>query len=226
MKIKLQQYSVPLLIGYLVILFVICLYPRTITIHSQEEKTELLEKGTTVLPREGDNVKIANEPAVFRIENGKRRKYPSAESYLAENPPFGTVYDSGGILIITKYTALQFPVGEPVSELPIAQKLLYKPSLEVSEGKSFSEQFFRSDKLGHAFGYLILGLLLLAVLETHTSYTPKKRRYYMFLIGTVLGILIEYLQATLTANRQAEFLDLFFNTLGLWLSVWVYKKWR
>lgn len=226
MKTKLQYHSVPLLIGYLVILFVICLYPRTITIQHSEKKTEPLEKGTTLVPQEGDNVKIANEPAVFRIEQGKRRKYPSAESYLDSNPPFGTVYDSGGILIITKYTAQKFPVGKPMSDLPIAQKLLSKPSWEKKQDKPFSERFFRSDKLGHAFGYLILGLLLLAVLEKKTTLAYKKRLYYMFLIGTVLGILIEYLQATLTANRQAEFLDLFFNTLGLWLSVWVYKKWE
>ena len=224
MKTKLYSYSIPLLIGYLVLLFIICLYPRRISIRPTTKKMIPIEQGQSVFPKEGDNIKIVNEAAVFRFEAGQRRKYPSAPAYLSANPPFGTVYDSGGILVITAAVAEQIPIGSPIPDLPLSEKLLYQSKTAPSKPKPFYKRIFRSDKAGHALGYFILGILLLIVLETKTKATPQKCILWLFVIGTSIGILLEFLQATLTANREAELLDVVFNTIGLWLSIWGYRK--
>ncbi len=224
MKYKMVARSVSLFVAYNVLLLVICLYPRRISINSETTTPKIeipLEVGVTQTPKEGENVKVANEAAVYLIENQARRKYPSATAYLAENPPFDTPYDSGGILIIAPLVANKIPLGQPMPDVYVWQEMASKKPIWQWEIWS---SLFRSDKAGHLLGYLVWGSLFLLVLQTQTDYTDRKKWWLLFIVGTGLGGTIELLQATFTASRAAEWLDLFANTVGLWLS-WKFYQW-
>lgn len=203
----------------------ICLYPRrmsSITKTAMLQREIPLEVGVTQMPKEGENIKVANEAAVYLIEQQTRRKYPSAAAYLEHNPSFNTPYDSGGILIVAPIIAQQIPLGQPIPEVYVLQKIASgKPIWEWDIWSSL----FRSDKAGHLLGYLVWGSLFLLVLLTKTDYTDRKKWWLLLIVGTILGALIEVLQATFTASRAAEWLDLFANTVGLWLSWKCYQWW-
>ena len=79
-----------------------------------------------------------------------------------------------------------------------------------------------SDKLIHFSAYAILTFNWLLVIKNHSN-LRKKVTLVAFSI-LLYGIVIEVLQGALTAYRQADYLDILANLLGIITSVIVFIK--
>ncbi|BDS09496.1 VanZ family protein [Aureispira anguillae] len=213
-----QKNSLLFLGGHLLLIIVGSLSPRL------PEDTQTGEISMGLSPKEGDNFKIANDPIVYRLENGKRRQYKSANSFFnhSNNKPFDTPYREGGILICDKETVIKFPKGDymPYKEGGIGEHCIQPTALE-----RLASKIWRWDKLGHFLAYAILAILLLLFSVQYTVLGEGASWGFVLLIGTVLGVGIEYLQFTYITGRNKEVLDLLFNSLGLLGGVFFYKKW-
>jgi len=69
------------------------------------------------------------------------------------------------------------------------------------------------DKIAHAGAYALLAFLLHYVFA---------RAYWPILIGTLYGILIEFMQQAFFYGRQLDVLDMLANLVGCCLGVWVF----
>ncbi len=211
-----SKYSLPLLMLYLCLLFVGSLWPK-LSRHYQEG-----EISAGVFPKEGDNFKLMNMPAVYKYENGKRRKYTSDTSFYnyPSNPPFDTPYESGGILICDKAIVFSIPMGDFMPFQPGGVALKYH---QKSFQMSFTEAFFRKDKLKHFLAYACLALLFLLVLDRYSPFSFAIQGILVLCIGTFIGVTIEYLQFEYIPGRDKELLDMLLNAIGLIAGIILYK---
>ena len=83
-------------------------------------------------------------------------------------------------------------------------------------------QLSHSDKIYHVIAYFILGLTWL--LSFPKSLQKKKLKYAIVIFCIIYGIVIEVLQATLTAYRTASLLDVVANTVGVIVAMTLYNR--
>ena len=74
-----------------------------------------------------------------------------------------------------------------------------------------------ADKIFHSLTYVILAFLWFYSLVFHFKTSKIKSIIYASIISIFFGIIIEILQGTLTKTRQADFLDILANSLGVLL---------
>ena len=114
-------------------------------------------------PKEGDNFKVANRPAVFKLENGIKHQYLTESSYHSypENRSFDTPYELGGILICDKST---------VDAIPDGKFMPFRPGMKYIERSELSHSIwasvFKLDKLSHFIAYFLYSLILLVTIRT------------------------------------------------------------
>lgn len=214
----LKKYSLPLLVLYLFLIITGSLWPSL----SRHYQTGEISSGQ--IPKEGDNFKMANDPIVYRLENGKRRQYKSDTAFFnnSNNKPFDTPYEQGGILICDKEVVLAFPIGNymPKEVGGRGERYLHKNTWQ-----QLKEAIFRRDKLSHFFAYMILAVLMSMVLERYSTWSSMAKKLLVLGIGIFVGAVIEQLQFDYIPGRDKEFLDLVFNTLGILLGIFVYNRW-
>ena len=193
------------------------LWPR-ITRHYQTG-----EISSGLFPKEGDNFKMVNIAAVYRLQEGKRRKYTSDTSFYnySENKDFDTPYEDGGILICDKKTVFSFPMGD---FMPFKPGGVGKKFYRKSFGDSFVEALFRKDKVKHFFAYAFFAVLLFILLQQYSSGSVKMNIIIILVSGTLLGGGIEYLQFEFIPGRDKELLDLLLNSIGLIGGILLYHK--
>ncbi|MFZ4799193.1 MAG: VanZ family protein [Bacteroidia bacterium] len=88
---------------------------------------------------------------------------------------------------------------------------------------------FRIDKVAHL---LLFGTQTFLIAIASKNIYPNKSNnniiFPAFLIGTIFGIIIEILQATVFVNRSFDYLDMVANTIGCGLAwlilIWKFKK--
>lgn len=212
-----QRFSFSIFCSYLVLIIIGSLFPR-FSIHYQTG-----EISSGLVPQEGDNFKIANEPAVYRLEDGKRRLYRSDTSFFnhSDNKAFDTAYENGGILICNKTTVLSFPLGDYMPAEPGGIDTKYREQLA---SERFKKALFRTDKIVHFSSYAIFAILLLIVLQQYSLWSNFIKIAVVFLAGTIIGGGIELLQFAFIPGRDQELLDFIFNSLGLITGVFLYQK--
>lgn len=193
---------------YTLLLLFTCLFPRDLGPK---------EISSNLPPKEGDNFKAVGKPTVYKLVNGKKLRYQSANKFLTyqNNLPFGTPYEQGGILVCNLVTVKAIP--DSISHHPTFS------NKATNKWTVFRNTFFRSDKFFHFLGYFIWSLLYLWTIQTY-SWSLQKEISSTLTIGSFLGILVEFLQYYSAVGRAAEFLDLFFNTLGIIAALFVYKR--
>ena len=85
---------------------------------------------------------------------------------------------------------------------------------------------FGIDKLAHM---LLFGtetfLIAIAAIKLDTNKNSFHVIFPAFLMGTVFGIIIEILQATVFTNRSFDYLDMLANTIGCALA-WLILIWK
>ena len=213
----LKKYSIAIFLLFIAVITIGSLWPR----FSEHYQTGEISSG--LRPQEGDNFKMVNVAAVYRFENGKRRRYETATSFFnhSDNLPFDTPYEEGGILICDKEVVFSIPMGDymPETEGGVAKAFKYK-----SAWQKFKEGFFRTDKLAHFFSYAIFAILLLLLLQQHSRWGKGSQILAVLLLGTLFGGGIEYLQFEFIPGRDKELLDLLFNSLGLLVGIYFYFK--
>ena len=88
------------------------------------------------------------------------------------------------------------------------------------------KDLFGIDKLAHM---LLFGTETFLIATATQKLNDDKNSFLIifpaFLIGTVFGIIIEILQATLFTNRSFDYLDMLANTIGCNLA-WLILIWK
>lgn len=214
----LKKYSFLLLVFYLFLVVIGSLWPRL----SRHYQTGEISSGK--IPKEGDNFKIANDPIVYRFENGERRQYKNEQAFFnnSDNKPFDTPYEQGGILICDKEVVLAFPIGNYMPQYLGGKGEVY---LQKSIWEMLKEGVFRSDKLSHFFAYILLAILLLMVLERYRRCHSSVKYIFTLGFGIIFGAIIEQLQFEFIPGRNKELLDLIFNILGVLVGILIYNRW-
>jgi VanZ family protein len=214
----LKKYSLLLLVLHLILVITGSLWPSL----SEHYQTGEISSGQT--PKEGDNFKIANDPIVYRLEDGKRRQYKSDTAFFnnSHNKPFDTPYEQGGILICDKEVVLAFSIGNymPKKVGGIGELYWHK-----SVWEQLKKGIFRRDKLSHFFAYAVLAILLLMSLEQYSRRDSTIKYIAVLVFGIVFGAVIEQLQFEYIPGRDKELLDLVFNTLGIFAGIFIYNRW-
>ncbi len=215
MKLIIQKHKRTILLIYTLLTFAVCLAPRR-----PIPQTNEISSGW--YPKEGDNFKLVNKKALFKLQNGARRRYLSKASFFSypENKPFNTPYEKGGILICDKQTFASIPLGE---YLPFAPTELPNGFAQKRYWADFRTAFFRKDKVAHVLNYIAWAILFLIVIMPYRSYSFKDKAIFTFIIGSIIGLSIEYLQDYSQLGRAAEVLDVFFNSVGLLIGIFIYK---
>jgi len=212
----LKKYSILIFLCYISVITLGSLWPRL----SEHYQTGEISSG--LRPKEGDNFKMVNTAAVYRMEDGKRRRYETANSFFSDstNQPFDTPYEYGGILICDKDVVFSIPRGNDMPEEPggIGKEFKKKDIWE-----RLKEGVFRRDKVTHFVAYVIFAILMLILLQQHTRWNMLLKTIIVLVIGTLFGGGIEYLQFEFIPGRDKELLDLVFNTLGLLVGVYLYR---
>ena len=167
-------------------------------------------------PKEGDNFKAANISIVYQLQDGKKRRYPSARSFLHRNSPFNTTCEKGGILICDASTVNAIPDGQMIALAP-------NEKAKVKRKANFWNTIFRKDKASHLLGYFIWTLLLLYSLQGY-AWSWNKKVTYTLIFASILGTLVELVQYYFIHGRDAEWLDWCANMLGTSLALILYKK--
>lgn len=210
-KTFLLNYALTIFVLYSIILIVASLWSRP----SEHHQTGELALG--IAPKEGDNFKMVNVPIVYHLQNGKKRPYKTSSSYFEHNPtvPFGTAYDKGGILICDRALVEQFPMGDYMPLTVGGQGMPYPPE---TPWKLFQESFFKTDKWGHGIAYTFWAIFFLFFLHQQPQRSPWLAMFWVLLLGTLWGGLIEWAQLELVSGRDKEWLDVLFNSFGLVLG--------
>lgn len=197
--------------GYLLGLALVSLWPR----HALPGPPPPKEKSSGLFPKEGENFKIVDAPVVYRLEQGKRRPYKSAAAFLArpENPPFGTPYEQGGILLCDSVVLLFYPLGVKMPKPEEGKLVPFKkrPYQPLNEGSSL----IRKDKLGHLLVYMGLAILLWLTLSQIFAWPAVVIFWMVLLLGSLFGLGLELGQEFYSAGRDAEWEDMVMNMLGL-----------
>jgi len=214
----LKKYSLPLLVLHLSLIVTGSLWPRL----SRHYQTGEISSGH--IPKEGDNFKIANDPVVYRLENGKRRQYKSEKAFFnnSNNKPFDTPYEQGGILICNKEVVLTFSIGNYMPKEVGGRGELY---LHKSVWEQLKKGIFRRDKISHFFAYTVLTILLLMALEQYSRQPSILKQVFVLVFGILFGAVIEQLQFEYIPGRSKELLDLIFNTLGVLVGLFIGNRW-
>ncbi|MGH1336601.1 MAG: VanZ family protein [Aureispira sp.] len=196
---------------YLLGLAIVSLWPRSIGPRTPSAK----EKSSRLLPQDGDNFKVVDATVVYRLEGGRRRPYKSAAAFLGrpENPPFGTTYEDGGILLCDSVALLFYPLGVKMPRpgegrvVPF-NKRPYKP---LNKGRSL----LRKDKVGHLVVYMGLAILLWLVFIQSFSISPVVVFGSVLFLGSLFGFFLELGQQYYSEGRDAEWEDMLMNVFGL-----------
>ncbi|CAA6813005.1 MAG: Unknown protein [uncultured Aureispira sp.] len=214
----LKKYSLPLFALHLFLIVTGSLWPR-LSRHYQKG-----EISSGQMPKEGDNFKMVNGPIVYRLEDGKRRPYKSEQAFFNTigNKPFDTPYEQGGILICDKVVVLALAIGNYMPKKAGGQGEAYTPK---GTWEQLKRGIFRIDKMGHFFAYTVLAILLLIVLERYRRPYFMIKHLFVLVFGIIFGGVIEQLQFEYVPGRNKELLDLLFNTLGVLVGIWIYKRW-
>lgn len=213
-RVLLERYILWITGSYVLMLAVVSLWPRATFRIAPVPK----EKSSGLLPKEGSNFKIVDASVVYRLEKGKRRPYKSAEAFLTrpENPPFGTPYEAGGILLCDSVVLLFYPLGAKMPPLTANKMVPFdkRPYQPLNKGKSL----LKKDKLGHLLVYMGLALVLWLVFIHSFNWSTCVIFSVVLLSGTVFGLVLELGQQFFSAGRDAEGADLLMNVLGLLLG--------
>jgi hypothetical protein len=165
---------------------------------------------------------MVNVPDVYRMEDGKRRKFTSDISFFnyPENKPFDTPYEDAGILICDKAVVFAIPIGDfmPHKKGDIPKKYIKKSILQ-----QLLNVFYSVDKPVHFLAYAIFSFLLLIILYNYTNWSISQKLFSLLLVGTVLGTGIEFLQYAFIPGRDKEILDIILNSIGLLGGVFLYN---
>ncbi len=205
---------------YVLGLIVVSLWPRYQVPPTPAQK----EKSSGLFPKEGDNFKVVDDWVVYRLEKGHRRPYKSAEAFLSrpENPPFGTSYTQGGILLCDSVVLLFYPLGVkmPHPTAGVFVPLDKRAPQVLQEGTPL----LRRDKVGHLLVYGGLATLLWWVLVGRFTWSRQGLLWRVILLGSLLGFGLELGQQFFSAGRDAEWEDMLMNVLGLWLGAWLCNR--
>ncbi|MCH2023013.1 MAG: VanZ family protein [Saprospiraceae bacterium] len=205
----------PIFVCYIHIILVGALWPK-ISRHYQTGEISL-----GIIPKEGDNFKMVNVPDVYRMEDGKRRKYISDTSFFnyPENMPFDTPYEDGGILICDKSVVLTIPIGDfmPFQKGDVAKKYI-KQSIQEQILNVFSS----IDKAFHFLAYCFFAILFLIILSNYTNWAFINKVLFLLFFGTLFGASIEFLQYAYIPGRDKEILDIIINSIGMLAGVILY----
>ena len=74
------------------------------------------------------------------------------------------------------------------------------------------------DKLYHSFAYFVLTISWLLAF-----YNKPEKKYLIFILCILLGIIIEVFQGTLTNYRTADYIDAIANSLGAVLAFIIFN---
>jgi hypothetical protein len=200
-----KYYKISFFIAF-VLLLLLSLWPGQ---KAHEQNGEVASK---LSPKEGDNFKIANQPRVYRLEDGEKRPYLSSVSYLSDsnNAPYGTSYEEGGILICDAVRVAAIPLGEP---MPLK-------ATKIAEQKDW-KRFLDGDKLGHLVVYLLFSFLMLMAFYQQKKPSIQYLSFACILFSIGLGI--ELLQANFTESRNFEWEDMMMNSLGIGVAILFFK---
>ncbi len=163
-------------------------------------------------PKEGDNFKVANRPAVFKLENGIKHQYLTESSYHSypENRSFDTPYELGGILICDKST---------VDAIPDGKFMPFRPGMKYIERSELSHSIwasvFKLDKLSHFIAYFLYSLILLVTIRTLKGSISVNHYIWMFIYCLLFGFGLEIAQYLTATYRDPEILDILFNSIGV-----------
>ncbi|WP_373874546.1 VanZ family protein [Capnocytophaga catalasegens] len=88
--------------------------------------------------------------------------------------------------------------------------------------------FSHSDKIVHFVFYFVMTLLLMRFFKIETSWfkTFRLRAIVSFVIVFVLGVLIEFLQEKITLYRSGDIKDIYFNTFGIIVAIYLLRMTR
>ena len=79
-----------------------------------------------------------------------------------------------------------------------------------------------SDKSLHGFAYFGLSLSwMFAIRQSHSSF---KTKLWIGFILMLLGVLLEYLQGSITDYRTADYFDIIANTIGIVIAIVSFKN--
>jgi VanZ family protein len=78
-----------------------------------------------------------------------------------------------------------------------------------------------ADKVVHGIMYFILTVLLIPALLSKKKYTLSY--VFSFLISIFYGLVMEFLQYSITSTRSADILDFFANCIGALLGIIFYQ---
>lgn len=78
-----------------------------------------------------------------------------------------------------------------------------------------------ADKWVHFIFYLVMTFLLMQFLYKETRWFDNfyKRAFCVFLVVSSIGIVVEYLQDTLTISRRFDVKDIYFNVFGIVIAI-------
>lgn len=85
------------------------------------------------------------------------------------------------------------------------------------------------DKVGHFGMYAIWALLIFFAFAGFQQISLQRAMWMSFLLGTLIGILLEFGQFMLTVDRSFEINDMIANGLGSFigpLAGYLFQKWR
>jgi VanZ family protein len=81
--------------------------------------------------------------------------------------------------------------------------------------------FEHADKVVHGIMYFIMTVLLIPALLSKKKYTLSY--VFSFLISIFYGLVMEFLQYSITSTRSADILDFFANCIGALLGIIFYQ---
>lgn len=70
---------------------------------------------------------------------------------------------------------------------------------------------------------MYFGLTIVMLFESRLVINNAKSMFILSVIPFLYGVLMEFLQSWLTETRHAEFLDAFFDLLGILLALGIWK---
>ncbi len=100
-----------------------------------------------------------------------------------------------------------------------AMIILYLSLANLNDNETLKELLFPySDKIAHFGIYAIFSFLILS------EYNKKGKQWLPLAISIFYGILMEFLQFSLTTYRSLEIFDMLANTTGAFVAWYIYKK--
>ena len=202
-------------IVYTILLLFFSLAPSLVDSNFKWEVASGLE------PKEGDNFKMANRPAVFKLINGLKHQYLTESSYHSyeENKSFDTPYEFGGILICDKAV---------VDAIPDGKFMPFRPGMKYIDRAITSDSVwgyvFKIDKFLHFIAYFFYSFLILLTLNFMYESIHKAQYIGAFVFCLFIGLGLEVAQYVTASHRDPELLDVLFNSIGVLVGSYVYAS--